>query len=311
MKTTYKRAIVYDLETGGLDCDINAITEFAAVVVDLETLDIIDECSVMFLPRLDFSNINNDPLKDAKMLYKNLSVKDEDTKEKILKFGDKRVLQKDLHILLPYIEKFYQVMDEDEMSTLFTQEQFDNMCSNNNDIADIAKLFYDNIYNPEALRITKISKDMLMENGVAYTDGFNVIKEFFLKHKVGNSKPIIAGHNIGNLPRRHVKGKEKAPNGFDNPFMEILFNNNNEDFFSYVHDFVLDTLMLAKLKWVEISSFNLGTCANDLGLTIVEAHRALNDAQGNAKVLIKMLKALRGDGNSASKYVRKKYSFNF
>jgi DNA polymerase III epsilon subunit-like protein len=150
-----------------------------------------------------------------------------------------------------------------------------------------------------------------MEEGVEYVEAFKVVQNFIKTHTVGNSKPIIAGHNIGWLPRRIVKKKEVEPNGFDNPFMEIFFENNKADFFGSVNDLIMDTLQMARLKYWELPSFSLGVVANELGLTLSQAHRALPDTVANAQVLIKMLKSLKGDGSSNTKYTREKFDLNY
>ena len=84
MQSPYKRIVVYDLETGGLSFKWNSITEIAMVAIDLETLAIIDEMSVMLLPRLDLSTRQLDPLKEAKDLFKSLKVKDPESNLNIL-----------------------------------------------------------------------------------------------------------------------------------------------------------------------------------------------------------------------------------
>ena len=74
---------------------------------------------------------------------------------------------------------------------------------------------------------------------------------------------------------------------------------------------MIDTLEWARLRFTEISSFSLGVCANEVGLTLKEAHRALPDTVANAKFLIKLLKSMRGEGSQETKYVRRKFNFNF
>ena len=54
MQSPYKKVIVYDLETGGFDPKINAITEIAMVVIDLDTLKIEDTFNVIIKPHFSF-----------------------------------------------------------------------------------------------------------------------------------------------------------------------------------------------------------------------------------------------------------------
>lgn len=52
---------------------------------------------------------------------------------------------------------------------------------------------------------------------------------------------------------------------------------------------VLDTLSLARAVVKGVKRFNLGTIAKKLGVSLVNAHRAVNDAEATAEVFIKML----------------------
>lgn len=309
MKSPYKRCIVYDLETGGLNEEFNSITEIAMVAVDFETLKIVDEFSVMLLPRLDLSYRTKDIVKDAKMLYKNLAVKDDALGIKTIKYKGQDITTKNLNLLHDDIIKFYSELDKiypDNILLLKDIEEYEK-----SDLKDIFQLYFNNSYNPQALEATKISRKMLEEEGISYEQAFSKTKEFISLHTIGNSKPILSGHNIGSKGRRLVKGKEKKPTGFDNPFMEIFFKKNNDDFFDCINDLILDTLELVRLRWMEMPNFSLGTCANELGLTLKEAHRALPDTIANANLFIKLFKSFRGEGGQKSNYVRPKYTFNF
>ena len=309
MKSSFKRILVYDLETGGLKVEHNNITELAMVAIDMETLEIVDEMSVAIKPHL-ILNPDEDLTKEAKMLYKNLSIKNDDG-NKFLQFGDKRLTVMDsVEALLEPLTNFWEYVNKTYTEKFLRLSDILKLLNNANH-KDIAKLYFNNAYNPEALEVTKISTKFLIEEGVEYEEAYHKVREMLDKHKVGNSKPIIAGHNIGSLSRRIVKGKEVKPDGFDNPFMEKFFVNNSDDWFFSVNDLIMDTLKMARIKWVELPSYNLGTCANEYGLTLVDAHRALPDTIFNAKVLIKMLRDLRGEGSGSSTYERKKFNLNY
>lgn len=310
MQTPLKKVIVYDLETGGLSCKHNSITEIAMVAVDLEKLTIIDEVSVMIKPRIDLSNMEPESIQEAKSLYKRLATKDDDTGIKTLMYGSQKITLKNIEPLKNAIDNFKELVEAEFKSKVLNLDDLQYISEKLND-ENITNIYFDNAYNPQALEVTKIPKKLLIEEGVDYEEAFKIVSEFIKKHQVGNSKPIIAGHNIGWLPRRIIKGKEVEPNGFDNPFMEIFFANNKSDFFASVNDLIIDTLQMARLKYWELSSFSLGVVANELGLTLKEAHRALPDTVANAQVLIKMLKSLKGDGGSGTKYVRKKFDLNY
>ena len=309
MKSPFKTILVYDLETGGLKVEHNNITELAMVAIDMETLEIVDEMSVAIKPHLILEP-DADLTKDAKMLYKNLSTKGDDG-NKFLQFGEQRLTVMDsVEALLEPLTNFWEYVNKTYIEKILRLSDILELLNNANH-KDIAKLYFNNAYNPEALEVTKISTKFLIEEGVEYEEAYRKVKEMLDKHKVGNSKPIIAGHNIGSLPRRIIKGKEVKPDGFDNPFMEKFFANNKDDWFFSVNDLIMDTLKMARIKWAELPSYNLGTCANEYGLTLVDAHRALPDTIFNAKVLIKMLRDLRGEGSGSSTYERKKFNLNY
>lgn len=295
MRSPYKRILVYDLETGGLSSKWNSITEFAGVAIDCETLEIVDEFSVMFEPYLDLSNRFEEPIKEAKNIFKAIAEKDPETNIKSIQYNNKTITLKSLEPLITGIEEFY------DSELMFNQGEF---ISDINLVAflinpvhkEIAKIYFDFNYNPQALEVTHIPKTLLYKEGVKFEDAFSQIKNLISKHTIGNSKPIIAGHNI---------------NKFDNPFMEKLFIQNKDDFRKHINPLVIDTIDWARLKWFEMSSYSLGVLSNEVGLTLSEAHRALPDTIANAKFLIKMLKNLRGEGGQKSTYERRKLKLNF
>jgi len=305
MESKYKRVVVYDIETGGLSSKYNSLTEIAMVAVDLESLEIIEEMSVVFEPHIDLSWIG-EPIKDAKILYKNLGVKDSESNIKTLQFKEHRITLKNIDPLVEAVSEFY-IYIKGRYS--FTRSDIEEL--ENSEWKDIITIFYNNAYNPQALEVTGIDRALINKEGVSQAMAYDALKGMLERHTVGNVKPIIAGHNIGSLTRRIVKGKEVGPDGFDNPFMEKLFKENNDDWFSSINDEIIDTIKWARLKWSELPNFSLGTCANEVGLTLKDAHRALPDTVANTHFLIKMFQHLRGEGSLKSRYKRKKYNFNF
>jgi len=305
MESKYKRVVVYDIETGGLSSKYNSLTEIAMVAVDLESLEIIEEMSVVFEPHIDLSWIG-EPIKDAKILYKNLGVKDSESNIKTLQFKEHRITLKNIDPLVEAVSEFY-IYIKGRYS--FTRSDIEEL--ENSEWKDIVTIFYNNAYNPQALEVTGIDRALINKEGVSQAMAYDALKGMLERHTVGNVKPIIAGHNIGSLTRRIVKGKEVGPDGFDNPFMEKLFKENNDDWFCSINDEIIDTIKWARLKWSELPNFSLGTCANEVGLTLKDAHRALPDTVANTHFLIKMFQHLRGEGSLKSRYKRKKYNFNF
>lgn len=294
MKSPFRKIVVFDLETGGLKFEYNSITELAMVAIDLENLEIIDELQITLRPQLDLREVAEDSRREASILFGDLATKDQETNIKSLQYKGEQITFKELRTLTDDIENFHEnylnisdkIISYEEYLRLSTSE-----------FSDIAKLYFDHCYNPQALEITHISIDMLLDEGVSQEQGVNYAIDFFQRHTEGNSKPILAGHNI----RR-----------FDNPFFYKFFETHGKDLDKYINNVrIIDTLEEARLKWFESSDFTLGTCANKVGITHKEAHRALPDTIVNAKVLIKFLQSLRGDGNETEEYVRRKFNFNF
>jgi len=292
MQSPFKRIVVYDLETGGLKNKFNSITEIAMVAIDLETLSIVEETSIMLLPYLDLTNVNRDPKKEAIEIIKMIGEPDEDTGIKTVMFqGEKMTLKSydqladEISAFQDYLDNNVKVIDYNEIVRLGDTEY-----------CDIIDIYFDKSYNPEALEITHISKEMLIEEGVTLEVASAKIQEVIKTNTIGNSKPILAGHNIKK---------------FDNPFLEIFFQINKLELWKLVNALIIDTIEWARLKWFELPSFSLGGCADSVGLTLKNAHRALPDTVANAKLLIKMLKSLRGEGTQENKYKRRKFTFNF
>lgn len=309
MQTPYKKGITFDLETSGFSTIYNSITEIAMVAIDMEKLSIVDEFSVLLKPRLDLNWRTDESIKDAKIIFKNISEKDEDSGIKTIKYKGKKITLKNVSDLEDDIDGFRKLLDSAYKDNFIKSEEIKELL--NSEYKDVFELYLSNAYNKEAEKVSGISLDLLFKDGLELEDAFSMVLKFMESHTHGNSKPIMIGHNIGSLPRRIVKGKEVKPDGFDNPFMEKFFAQNKDDYFYRINDLIIDTLKEAKLKWFELPSYNLGTCCNEVGITLKEAHRALPDTISNAKLFIKMTKSLRGDGSSNTKKPRRKFSANF
>lgn len=293
MQSPLRTIIVYDLETGGLDFETNPITEMAMVAVNLETLEIIDELSIVFLPRMDLRNYLEDSIKEAKAIFNDVATKDEATGIKTLFYKGQSVTPKTINSLSEDIEKFREYLNTKTNSIIDTNQYFELQKT---EFADISTLYLNRSYNQQALDVTHMSLEMLLDEGVEFKEGFEKVLGFIKKHTGGNNKPIVAGHNI---------------KSFDNKFMLKLFTDNKDDFNKHINSFMIDSLEWVRLRWSEMPSYSLGVCANALGLTLKEAHRALPDTIANAKLIIKLLKSLRGEGTKENVYVRPKFDFNF
>lgn len=300
MNSPLRRIAVFDLETGGFDYKINSITEIAGVIVDTETLQIIEEMSVLIRPYMDLRSILEESNKEAKRLFNLLATPGEEGKVKCLSYNKKEITLKSLDNMIEDIEKFYKFLSKRKSTQkgvserIFTYEEYLEL--RETDHKNIAEIYFNSTYNPQALEATHMSIDLLIKEGVSYQEACGKFVTLLTRHTVEGKKPIISGHNI---------------KGFDLPFMIKLFSDCGYDFIKLINDFMIDTLEWVRLRWFELPNFSLGTCANALGLTLKEAHRALPDTIANAKLLIALLKSMRGEGSQETTYVRKKYSFNF
>lgn len=294
MQSPYKRIVTYDLETGGLKSNFNSITEIAMVAIDMENLDIIEEFSVMLQPRLDLSIREEGSIREAKELFKQLKIKDEASNMNVLPYKGHQITLKNLEPLAEDIELFYKflkkygnVLDYEKILDLGESDKY----------RDITKMYFDKCYNPQALEATHISRELMVKEGVPYEEAFKLTNEMLKRHTVGNKLPILAGHNIKD---------------FDNKFLFRFFLDNFIKLENVINKTqMMDTLEMARIKWYEASAYNLGACCNMVGLTLKEAHRALPDTMANAKLLIKMLKNLRGEGSQKSTYKRRRFQLNF
>lgn len=295
MQSPYKRILVYDLETGGLFSKFNSITEMAIVAIDLETLEIVEEFSVMLEPRMNLRHRELEPIKEAKTIFKNIASKDSETNIKSLNFKDKMITLKSLETLEEEIKEMYEFLHGRKGGDIITYADY--LILKETKLKDIIEVYFNHTYNPQALEVTHISKELLVSEGIPPEEAFVQIEAMFKRHTIGNSKPILSGHNIKK---------------FDNPFLEIFFQDNDKNLQLYINQTqMIDTIEWARLKWFELAGYNLGVCANEVGLTLKEAHRALPDTLANAKLLVKMLRNLRGEGSQTSSYQRRKFDFNF
>lgn len=294
MQSPYKKVIVYDLETGGLDVKNNSVTEIAMVVVDLETLTIEDKYSSIIKPYYELDNRVLDAKREARSIFKSTSEKDQETKETYIEFKGQRVNGKQLDLLTEDIDTFGMLLDR--KGTSFNHEQFEAIL-NSGTYTEGARLYFNKTYNPQAMKVTHMTKQMLVSEGKDVDVVVEEIKNLLEKYTSGNNKPILAGHNIKK---------------FDNAFLEKLLLRKEYVLEKLINDTqMIDTLEWARLRWFDSSSYSLGVCCNQVGLTLKEAHRALPDTEANAQLLIKMFQGLRGHGSNESKYERRKFNFNF
>lgn len=332
METPYKKVIVFDLETGGFKPSVHNITEIACVVLDFVSLDVVEEMSVTIQPWLPLDFMSTCPVKKSKEIFMS-SASGEKGKTKYLTYKGEQLKITELSPLVRDIESFIEhlknngdYMEDVTVSTKKKKEK-DYITSvykegskltltdilahqNNPNHKDAMNALLDNAYTQGAFDVTHMNYDMLINEGIPLDNAFEQVKALIERHTEGNSKPIMAGQNIGIMPPLK-NGRKVKEAGFDNPMMEQFFNIFGEDYYDLVNVLFFDTLIMARTIWMTLPNYTLGTLCAELDVELTNAHRALPDTQANAKVLIKMLKNARGYGQGSQKYVRKVYSTNY
>lgn len=148
------------------------------------------------------------------------------------------------------------------------------------------------LYDPKALEATKISMSMI-QSGVPFKTFMKELKAFIKRttiHSGAKYKPIITGHNIP----------------FDINFFQQIFEKDkskiqdyfacNEDHFGNQYPKYIDSLTLAYLTWGNdptMISHKLTDCVHKIGEEIVNAHRAMNDVEATATLVINYVKRMR------------------
>lgn len=115
----------------------------------------------------------------------------------------------------------------------------------------------------EVETLTGISNEM-----VAFAPKIEDVIEDFYNWSKGC---ILSGHNIAGFDMKFVR-KAGAKIG-------LKFENQ-----------IIDTLIVARQSPLRVPNYKLGTLVKALGLTLVDAHRAFNDAYATAQVLMELNK---------------------
>ena len=134
-------------------------------------------------------------------------------------------------------------------------------------------------YNPFAAKVSGITKQMCEDEGEDVKEVHKQIKKFIRKHCKGTEKGYFVG-------QKFIE--------FDIPFMENFFKHCKDDFWKYCEKDVKDTMFRSREIWPNENKHNLNIICERLGISYVEAHRALPDTEMTAKVWIEMIKLQRG-----------------
>lgn len=176
-------------------------------------------------------------------------------------------------------------------------------------------------YDQKALDYTGTTMEKLQQEGkdlkVVVDEMVACVKEW---HRTANGgtytkKPILVGHNADK---------------FDSVFLQQIFKETKNlltifegdvDFHGNYRVKVVDTIDISKFAYgadETMPNFQLGTCVSKVGLSLNDAHKAMNDVVGTKEMLIKYVERLRndlsgmlaGDGIQKIRF-REKFQFQF
>jgi len=143
------------------------------------------------------------------------------------------------------------------------------------------------IVEPGALKANGINMDSVYNNGIEVRQLYEDLKKLFKQYKVGRAKPILVGHNIYN---------------FDNGFVEYVFDlfekrKSDSNLYNYVEKYCFDTIFHARQKTghIDVENYKLGTVCRDMGVELIDAHRAMNDTQATRDLFIKFIENMRSN----------------
>jgi len=151
-------------------------------------------------------------------------------------------------------------------------------------------------YSKGAEIASGISKQMVEEQGENLEEVFKKILLFFKDCKTDSRLPVIFGHNF-------IK--------FDSAFMVNMFEYFKTDITKYLNPEAEDTLKWSRFMWKESVNYKLGTCCQNAGITLQDAHRAMSDTQATAELFIYFMKNLRGENFNKKEIGTKKFRESF
>ncbi len=173
-----------------------------------------------------------------------------------------------------------------------------NDLENGDSYDTLVKPYGDLEIQPQALVANNIDLDVVEKNGKEIGVVVNEMSKFLKDQRVGREKPILVGHNIDH---------------FDIPFLNAMFNFVGKDLSKLVNDkFTIDTMWWSRIRWQESVNYKLGTCVQNAGIELVNAHRAVADTVATRDLAKQFLMGLRSGGDpEGNKEKRFRTTFQF
>lgn len=133
------------------------------------------------------------------------------------------------------------------------------------------------------VRMSDINKGRPVEEFIALTT------EFFSQYIPGNtssSRLTLVGHNVA----------------FDAAFMNyaLRYVGNVNPLTRWVHEAVIDTMLLSKLMWGGEESLRLGVCCERARIRLTDAHGAMADTEATASLLRYFMRRLRNSTDAGA-----------
>lgn len=172
-----------------------------------------------------------------------------------------------------------------------------NDLDNGDEYDSLIKPYGDLVIQKEALDSNGIDMGVVENMGKNIDVVVNDLCKFLQSQKVGGKKPILVGHNIDK---------------FDVPFLNSMFEFCKKDLSEFVNDnFTIDTMWWSRIRWQESPNYKLGTCVQNAGIELVNAHRAVADTKATRELVKKFLMGLRSNGSTIGEEKRFRNSFEF
>lgn len=176
-------------------------------------------------------------------------------------------------------------------------------CPMDNELNDL-KEFESGIIKPNsrainegALKANGITRDQIAK-GDDEKEVFQRVASYLKTLKKGRALPIPCGHNIDK---------------FDLGFLYLWFEEHGESLDKYINlDHTFDTLLRAREVFPELTNYKLGTVCQEVGISLVDAHRAITDTRANKDLVKYFMEGVRGlRGGVAEGEVRIRNTFEF
>ncbi len=140
---------------------------------------------------------------------------------------------------------------------------------------------------PKVLELTMLSMSDI-NSGMTVDVFTKELTTFINKNKASKNdfgRPLCIGHNVC----------------FDLQFITYALAYTGYDIFDYIQDSFIDTMVLSKMAWgiQGTEKLKLGICCERAGVSLVDAHGAMNDVYATADLFRYFVNKMRSDSVSS------------